>query len=189
MNPQYFAAIPGNSDQDFNTVGMCGACVELTGQNGSKIIATITDECPKTYTVNGSTRSNQPCIDNFNGHLDLSSPAFSMMGFGDNGYPKQTTWKYVKCPVTGNIIVRVRDGNTADVFVENTILPIKDVKRSGNSADRQLDGAWRVSNNGLGATLTITDYSDRSIIVKIPAAGKLDPDTDFDTGVQFPGCQ
>ena len=177
-NPGYFVAIPGNSPDDFNTNGMCGACVELSGQNGTKVIATVTDECP----VNGQ---NAPCKSNFNGHLDVSYPAFSKLGFGV-GNPSGTSWKYVKCPVTGNIIVRIKKGNSDQIYVENTILPIKDVKVGSNSGTHLTYGAWKVSRNALGATLTIVDYSDRSITVKIPTTAGLD--TDYNTGVQFPGC-
>ena len=40
----YFAAIPGNNG--FDSKGHCGDCVQITGQNGTMIIATIIDECP-----------------------------------------------------------------------------------------------------------------------------------------------
>ena len=43
-NATYFAAIPGTNG--FNTSGYCGACVQITGQNGKQIIATVADECP-----------------------------------------------------------------------------------------------------------------------------------------------
>jgi hypothetical protein len=177
-NPGYFVAIPGNSPDDFNTNGMCGACVELSGQNGAKVIATVTDECP----VNGQ---NAPCKSNFNGHLDVSYPAFSKLGFGV-GNPSGTTWKYVKCPVTGNIIVRIKKGNSDQIYVENTILPIKDVKVGSNSGTHLTYGAWKLTRNALGATITIVDYSDRIITVKIPTTTGLD--TDYNTGVQFPAC-
>ena len=40
----YFAAIPGTNG--FDTKSHCGECVEITGQNGTQIIATVIDECP-----------------------------------------------------------------------------------------------------------------------------------------------
>lgn len=178
-NPQYFVAIPGNSPEDFNTIGMCGACVELTGQNGSKVVATVTDECP----VNGQ---NAPCKSNFNGHLDVSYPAFSKLGFSV-GNPSGTTWKYVKCPTTGNITVRVHSGDQKFVYIENTILPIKSVKAGSNMADRQQGGFWNIYRKAQGATLTITDYSDRVITVTISST--LAVNTDYNTGKQFPACQ
>lgn len=180
-NPGNFLAIPGNSPEDFNTMGMCGACVELSGQNGSKVIATITDECP----VNGQ---NAPCKSNFNGHLDVSYPAFSKLGFSV-GNPSGTTWKYVKCPVTGNVMIRVKKQPTSQFYVENGILPIKAVKIGSYSAIRKQGGFWETENSrtARGATITITDYSDRTITVTTPAS--LAVETDYNTGVQFPACQ
>lgn len=178
-NPQYFLAIPGNSPDDFNSKGMCGACVELTGANGAKVVATVTDECPNT--------TNAPCAANPNGHFDVSVPAFSLLGFGV-GNPSGTTWKYVKCPVTGNVIVRVKKGNANQIYVENSILPVKDVKVGTNSATHLDYGAWQISRTALGATITIVDYSDRTITVKIPQSG-LAVETDYNTGAQFPACK
>lgn len=177
-NPQYFLAIPGNSPSDFNSNGMCGACVELTGANGKKIVATVTDECPNT--------TNAPCAANPNGHFDVSVPAFNQLGFSV-GNPSGTTWKYVKCPVTGNVIIRVKKGNADQIYIENTILPIKDAKVGSNSATHLSYGAWQLSRNALGATITLVDYSNRTITIKIPLTG-VKVDTDFDTGLQFPAC-
>jgi hypothetical protein len=184
VNPQYFLAIPGNSPDDFNTRDMCGACVELTGQNGTKLIATITDECP---LVDDAGRAiNQPCRDNKSGHLDVSFPALSKLGFSV-GNPSGTSWKYVKCPTTGNIVVRLHSGDMKFVYIENTILPIKSVKSGSYVGERQRGGFWNIFRNGRGATLSITDYSDRTITVTVPQT--LAVDTDHNTGVQFPACQ
>ncbi len=87
----YFAAIPGASPGNFDTVTDCGACVEITGQNGKKIVATVIDECPLS--------SNPLCT---NGHLDLSTQAFDQLGYS-TGNPSGTSLKFVACPVAGNI--------------------------------------------------------------------------------------
>lgn len=176
---QYFVAIPGNSADDFNTNWKCGGCVELTGQNGTKIIATVTDECP----VNGM---NAPCRSNFNGHLDVSYPAFSKLGFSV-GNPSGTNWKFVPCPVKGNVIVRVKKNNSDQIYIENTILPIKDVKVGTRSGTHLTYGAWQISRVALGATITIVDYADRSITVTVPTTAGADKD--YDTKVQFPACK
>ena len=176
-NSQYFVAIPGNSSSDFNTNGMCGACVELTGANGTKIVATVTDECPNDINV--------PCKSNPNGHLDISYPGFSKLGFSV-GNPTGTTWKYVKCPVTGNIVIRLKQGNSDQIYIENSILPIKGVKIGSNAATHLSYGAWQLSRNAVGATLTITDYSDRSITYTVPMGTATE--TDLNTGKQFPAC-
>ena len=176
-NPQYFVAIPGNSSSDFNTNGMCGACVELTGQNGTKIVATVTDECPEDI--------NQPCKNNHSGHLDISYPAFSKLGFSV-GNPSGTTWKYVKCPVTGNVVIRIKPGNATQLYVENTILPIKDILISGSGSTHLTYGAWDLGTRAAGSTITIKDYSDRTITYKVPAS--LAADQNQDIGLQFPAC-
>lgn len=186
VNPQYFVAIPGNSPDDFDTRDRCGACVELTGQNGTKIIATITDECP-LVDDNGS-QINQPCRSNKNGHLDVSVPGLNQMGFSV-GNPSNTTWKYVKCPVNGNIIVRAKKQPSSQFYIENTILPIKSVKIGSYAAVRKRGGFWETENarTARGATIVITDYSDRTISVTTPASMALG--ADYNTGVQFPACQ
>jgi hypothetical protein len=183
-NPQYFVAIPGYSPSNFTNVAMCGACVELTGQNGTKVVATIADECPE-YKDDGSV-SNQPCINNPNGHLDIGYPAFSQLGFSV-GNPSGTSWKYVKCPVTGNVVVRIKPGNTDQLYVENTILPIKDVTINGSSSTHLSYGAWQLSKKAAGATVVIKDYSDRTITYTVP--GSPGTDQDQNTGLQFPACQ
>lgn len=176
---QYFVAIPGNSPDDFNTNWKCGGCVELTGQNGTKIIATVTDECP----VNGQ---NAPCRSNFDGHLDVSYPAFSKLGFSV-GNPSGTNWKFVPCPVKGSVIIRVKKNNSDQIYIENTILPVKDVKVGTRSGTHLTYGAWQLSRVALGATVTIVDYSDRSITVTIPVS--VGADKDYDTKTQFPACK
>lgn len=178
-NEQYFVAIPGNSTDDFNTNWKCGACVELSGQNGTKVVATVTDECP----VNGQ---NAPCRSNFDGHLDVSYPAFSKLGFSV-GNPSGTSWKFVACPVKGSVVVRVKKGNADQLYIENTILPIKDVKVGTKSSTHLTYGAWQLSRNALGATVTIVDYSDRSITITIPTS--IGADKDYNTQVQFPTCK
>ncbi|MGD0680014.1 MAG: RlpA-like double-psi beta-barrel domain-containing protein, partial [Polyangiaceae bacterium] len=95
----YFAAIPGASPGNFDTVTDCGACVEITGQNGKKIVATVIDECPLS--------SNPLCT---NGHLDLSTQAFDQLGYS-TGNPSGTTWKFVACPVAGNIKAVANSGS------------------------------------------------------------------------------
>jgi len=176
-NKQYFVAIPGTNSTDFNTSDRCGACVELTGQNGAKIIATVTDECPEN--------SNAPCAANPSGHLDVSYPAFSQLGFSV-GNPSGTTWKFVKCPITGSVIVRIKPNDAGRVYIENTILPIKSVQVGGNAATREPYGCWTSSRRIAGSTLVITDYSDRSITYTVPSS--LAQDTDQSTGLQFPAC-
>ncbi|HXJ20015.1 MAG TPA: expansin-like protein [Polyangia bacterium] len=172
----YFAAIPGNSSQDFNTSGNCGACVQISNA-GHTIIATIIDECPEN--------SNPVCKNNANGELDLSVDAFNQLGFG-NGNPSGTSWKVVPCPVTGNVVVRIKQPN--ELYIENVILALKSVSGPGGSASRTFYGSWHFNANinTAGTQLTLTDAANRTIQVTL-TSGSADQNQDM--GVQFPKCE
>ena len=173
----YFAAIPGNNG--FDSKSHCGECVEITGQNGTKIIATIIDECPF-----GSDGGNTACQANPGGHLDLSKTAFDRLGY-PVGNPSNTNWRYVPCPVSGNVKVRFKSGNPNEFFVENVITAIASVTVNGMAARRQSYGAWHIDPNiTTPATLNLTDMAGRSITVTLNSGT-----SNQDTGVQFPACQ
>ena len=171
----YFAAIPGTSG--FNTSSHCGSCVQITGQNGRVIIATVADECPY-----GSDGGNTICGGNPAGHLDLSKAAFDQLGYS-RGDPTGTTWKFVPCPVTGNVVVRLKPGNPNELFVENSILAITGVQ----GASRTSYGAWHFGSNlASGQSLQLTDALGRTLTIQLSSttAG-----ANQDTGTQFPACQ
>jgi expansin (peptidoglycan-binding protein) len=158
----YFVAIPGQSSSNFDTVNDCGACVEITN-GGSKIIATVVDECP--------TSGNPACTP---GHLDLSTQAFNALHYSV-GNPSGTTWKFIACPITGNIQAVPKSGNSNQVFFQNSIYPIVAV-----SGGMHLSyGAWQVNGNAAGLTVTLTDSIGQNLQVTIPGGGG-------DTGKQFP---
>ncbi len=171
-NGAYFAAIPGNSSSDFNTSNRCGACVQI----GSAII-TIVDECPND--------SNAPCKANPSGHLDLSQAATNAAGVqGDPALKNQAAWKYVPCPVTGNVIVRLKAGNDNEFFIENEILPIASVTCGSQTGSRTSYGAWHFANNVKGQSCSAKDIAGRSITFTVGNT----QDQDVDSGVQFPKC-
>jgi len=171
----YFAAIPGNSSSDFNTKNYCGTCVQISN-NGHTIIATIIDECP--------ANSNPVCQQNMKGELDLSVDAFNALGFG-NGNPSGTSWKAVPCPVTGNVVVRIKQSNEA--YIENSILAITSVSGPGGGASKTSYGSWHFNASlGSGSQLTLTDAANRMIQVTLKSGTT---DQNQDTGVQFPQCQ
>jgi expansin (peptidoglycan-binding protein) len=185
-NAMYFAAIPGQGG--FDSKGNCGACVQITGQNGKSVIATIADECPY-----GSDGGNTICGANAGGHLDLSTAAFDAIGPFTNssgaqiGNPSNTTWKFVPCPVSGNLIVRIKTGNDNEIFIENGITAMKTVARGGENATRQAYGAWHFGTKlNQGDTLTLTDLAGRTITVQISSTSM---NQNQDTGKQFPKCQ
>jgi expansin (peptidoglycan-binding protein) len=173
----YFAAIPGQGG--FDSKSHCGECVQITGQNGTMITATIIDECPY-----GNDGGNSACAANAGGHLDLSKSAFDRLGY-PTGNPSGTNWKYVPCPVSGNVKVRFKSGNNNEFFVENVITPIASVSVNGQAASRQSYGAWHVGSAiSTPATLNLTDMAGRSLTVMLNSGT-----SNQDTGRQFPACQ
>ena len=171
----YFAAIPGNSSSDFNTRNYCGTCVQITN-GGKTIIATIIDECPED--------SNPVCKQNASGELDLSVDAFNALGFA-NGNPSGTSWKAVPCPITTNVVVRIKQSNEA--YIEGSILAITGVSGPGGNASKTSYGSWHFNSNiGSGSQLTLTDAAGRTLQVTLSSGAT---DQNQDTGKQFPACQ
>jgi expansin (peptidoglycan-binding protein) len=153
----YFAAIPGNSPSQFDTVADCGSCVEITGMNGNKIIATIVDECP--------TDTNPLCT---TGHLDLSTQAFDALGYSV-GDPSGTTWRFAPCPVTGNIVAVQNASN--QYYLQNSVYPITTVNGRGPSNY----GYFNVSPGNVSIASSVVG---QTITANIPGGGG-------DTGGQF----
>lgn len=154
----YFAAIPGRSPSQFDTVTDCGSCVEITGMNGNKIVATIVDECP--------TDTNPLCV---TGHLDLSTQAFDALGYSV-GDPSGTTWRFVPCPVAGHIVAVQNAAN--QYYLQNSVYPITSVNGQGPSNY----GYFNVNQGNVSVTSSVVG---QTITVDIPGGGG-------DTGGQFP---
>jgi len=172
--PANFAAIPGTSSANFNTSSRCGGCVKI----GNAII-TIVDECP----YDGG--QNKPCANNPNGHLDLSQPGASAAGVqGNPDLKNQAKWQFVPCPVNGNVIVRLKQGNNNEFFIENQILPIASVTCESQTGSRTSYGAWHFDQNVNGKPCTVTDVANRSIDITVGTQ----QDQNVNTGVQFPKC-
>jgi hypothetical protein len=170
----YFVAIPAANPQNFSTAEYCGACVELTGQNGTKVVATVVDMCP----INSNPRCSQGA------HLDVSKTAFDRLGYSV-GDPTNTTWRFVPCPISGNVKVRMKSGNNNEFFVEGGITSITNVTVNGTAATRTYYGAWHV-NSAIShpATLGLTDKAGRQLTVTLNNST-----SNQDTGAQFPRCQ
>jgi hypothetical protein len=175
----YFVAIPGASTSTW-PVGSCGACIEFDGSNGTKVIATIVDECP--------TSSNPHCSEA--NHLDLSTSLFgaTMVASGqpnNGGDPSGGSWKYIACPITTDIVVRYNNGYQGQIYIQNAIFPIQSAKANGNVLTQSAYGYWSTSalNDLAGTTLVLTDVEGHTVTGTVPAS---DGTTGASIGVQFP---
>lgn len=185
---QYFAAM---NTADYNGAHTCGACVEVTRDGSRKVVATVVDECP--------IGSNNKCV---RGHINLSMNAFlqigtAVEGFLGTGNTLQPTranvgsisWRYVPCPVTGNVFARIKQGNQNEIFFENLITPIKSVSMNGQTSNvLQTYNAWNFGNTNIttGASFVVTDIDNSVINFSI---GNMTQNADQDTGKRFATCQ
>ncbi len=173
----YFVAFPGNGTSW--TVGNCGACIEFTGSNGTKVIATIIDECP--------TGSNPHCTEA--GHLDLSTSLFGAtmvsQGQGNNGGdPGGGSWQFIACPITNDIMIRFNNGYMGQIYIQNTVFPVKSAKANGSALTQSPYGYWGGGPNNLaGTTLELTDVEGHVVSGTVPSS---DDTTGASIGVQFP---
>ena len=118
------------------------------------------------------------------GRAGPSVDAFNALGFA-NGNPSGTSWKAVPCPITGNVVVRIKQANEA--YIENSILAITAVSGPGGNASKTSYGSWHFNANvGSGSQLTLTDSAGRTLQVSLTGGGT---DQNQDTGKQFPTCE
>ncbi len=78
---------------DYAGSAVCGACVRLTGPNGT-IDIRVVDQCPE-------------CPE---GDIDLSPTAFSQIAALSAGRVP-ITWQYVSCEVQGPVVYHFKDGS------------------------------------------------------------------------------
>lgn len=123
-----FAASPGDlmvaamNDPDYDGAARCGACVAVTGPNGS-VVVRIVDRCPG-------------CA---HGDLDLSREAFAVIAPLAAGRVP-ITWREVACEVTGPIRYRFKEGSNpfwTAIQLRNHRYAIAAL------AARNPDGSWR----------------------------------------------
>lgn len=185
---QYFGAM---NTADYNGAHTCGACVEVTRDGSRKVVVQIVDECP--------SGSNPKCV---RGHIDLSQNAFTQigtttegfLGTGNNLQPQRAnvgsiSWRYVACPVTGNVFARVKQGNQNELFIENLVVPVKGVSVNGQASNLlQTYNGWNFGSTNIpaGANIAITDINNQVINFSLANAAQ---NFDNDTGKKFPACQ
>ena len=150
-----FDATPGDlmvaamNAQDYNTAAWCGACIEVTGPNGS-VTVRVVDQCPE-------------CV---HGDLDLSREAFELIAPLSAGRVP-ITWHEVACNVSGPIAYHFKDGANAywtAIQVRNHRYPIAKLEAQDEGGTfreiPRVDYNYFVEAAGLGPgpyTLRVTD--------------------------------
>ncbi|MGC4068565.1 MAG: expansin EXLX1 family cellulose-binding protein [Polyangiaceae bacterium] len=184
-NGQYFAAM---NTSEYATAAACGACVQVTRDGGTSITVMIADQCP--------VGSNPKCKA---GHIDLAKPAFlqlgteseGYLGTGNGGVAGSISWKYVVCPVTGNVKVHLKEpSNTGwnEFLVANHRTPV-------SKFEAQINGSWVTGTRkeynyfNVGSTVSfplsvrLTDINGAVITGTVQAGTAVQ-----DLGSQFPTC-
>ncbi|AUX26293.1 hypothetical protein SOCEGT47_068540 [Sorangium cellulosum] len=149
---QYFAAM---NTADYDDAAMCGACVEVSRDDGRKVQAMVVDQCP--------IDTNPKCKA---GHIDLSKNAFLQIGQEQEGYLGTTnggavgkiSWKYIPCPTTDTVSFRLKDATNQywnEILVEGHTHPIAKVEVEINgtwqTATRQPYNYWLVGDGDMGS--------------------------------------
>ena len=139
---------------DYQTAALCGACLEVTGPNGS-VTVRVVDQCPECK----------------HGDLDLSPQAFQLLApLAAGRIP--ITWHQVACDVTGPIAYHFKDGANAywtAIQIRNHRYPIAKLEAMQGSAYvaiPRLDYNYFVQASGLGPgpyTLRVTDTRGHTI--------------------------
>lgn len=124
------AFIVAMGPSEYGGSAVCGACIEVTRDNGATVTVTASDSCPGCQA----------------GHIDLSRAAFMQIGTEQEGYlgtknggsAGLISWRYVPCPVQGNIIIRLKEPTNDgwnEFLVMNTRLPVAKLEANW-------EGAW-----------------------------------------------
>lgn len=139
---------------DYERAAWCGACVEVTGPQGS-VVVRVVDQCP------GCAR----------GDLDLSREAFAKIAALDTGRVA-ISWREVACAVTGPIAYRFKDGSSrfwTGIQIRDhryAIAALEVREHAGYRAIDRLAYNYFVDTKGLGPgpyTLRITDSRGQTI--------------------------
>jgi expansin (peptidoglycan-binding protein) len=160
--------------------------VQVTRDNAKSVVITIVDQCPGCQA----------------GHIDLSEQAFLQIGTASEGYLGTgnggavgvISWKYVPCPVTGDVTYVLKDPTNQywnEILVQDMRYAIDkvEVEVSGTwqSAVRESYNYWLVGTGDLGMppyAVRVTDINGDVIDASLPLASGDLPST-----MQFPTCQ
>ncbi|KYF92962.1 hypothetical protein BE18_28055, partial [Sorangium cellulosum] len=184
---QYFAAM---NTEDYNSAGMCGACVEVSRDDGRKVQAMVVDQCP--------IATNPKCV---RGHIDLSKNAFLKIGEEREGYLGTTnggaagkiSWRYIPCPTTTPVTFRLKDATNKywnEILVEGHAHPIEKVEVEINgtwqTATRQSYNYFVVGDGDMGNApyhVRATDINGSTVEAMLELKGGEQP-----ASAQFPAC-
>lgn len=184
---QYFAAM---NTADYDDAAMCGACVEVSRDDGRKVQAMVVDQCP--------IATNPKCV---RGHIDLSKNAFLQIGEEREGYLGTTnggaagkiSWKYIPCPTTGPVTFRLKDATNRywnEIVVEGHAHPIEKVEVEINgtwqTATRQSYNYFVVGDGDMGQPpyhVRATDINGSTVEAMLDLKAGAQP-----AGGQLPAC-
>lgn len=184
---QYFAAM---NTADYNAAGMCGACVEVSRDDGRKVQAMVVDQCP--------IATNPKCTA---GHIDLSKSAFLQIGAEHEGYLGTThggaagkiSWRYIACPTTGAVSFRLKDASNKywnEILVEGHAHPIEklevEINGTWQTATRQSYNYFTVGDGNMGNApyhVRATDINGSTVEAMLELKAGNQP-----ASAQFPAC-
>jgi expansin (peptidoglycan-binding protein) len=162
---------------DYAGSAACGACAEIDGPQGS-VTVRIVDRCPECKP----------------GDIDLSPQAFEELAALQKGRVP-ITWRYVACPVQGNLVYHFKDGSNpwwTAVQIRNHRFPIAKVAyrtKDGSFKDiERLEYNYFVEPSGMGDgpyTFRVTDT--RGNVIE-DSGIPLKDNGDVASKAQFPGC-
>lgn len=167
----YYHVAMNNTDYDGSNA--CGACVEITGPNGTAT-ATVVDRCPE-------------CAE---GDIDMAEDLFAEVADKVDGRV-DITWEYVPCDESENIKVKYKSGSsiwwTGIQFrdIEHGIVKMEYQTDSGDwqEVDRELYNYF-IEDSGISTpmTLRVTSVLGEELIFENV---DLDTSNEYDTGLQF----
>ncbi|WP_437588521.1 expansin EXLX1 family cellulose-binding protein [Sorangium sp. So ce1000] len=184
---QYFAAM---NTADYNAAAMCGACVEVSRDNGRKVQAMVVDQCP--------IATNPKCTA---GHIDLSKAAFLQIGEEREGYLGTThggaagkiSWRYIPCPTTEPVSFRLKDASNKywnEILVEGHAHPIEklevEINGTWKTATRQSYNYFVVGDGNMGNApyhVRATDINGSTVEAMLDLKAGNQP-----ASAQFPAC-
>lgn len=178
--PQYYGAM---NEFDWNTAGVCGACVEITNsQNNNKVVVQIVDQCPYEGNEQWCTQGSH--------HIDLNQAAYSALGANNN---PSVTWKFVPCNSMGNIKYYFDEGSQQYYLAVSPLNyknPLKkvEVKKSGAFVELTRS-TWNMFELTMGAgtgdlTFRLTDIYNHVVIDTVP----MMPSQTVTGNAQFAAC-